>query len=609
MSSTPPNEPPPARRAARWIATVIVALAAAIPFWPAVQGGFSNYDDHGFLLEVDQWRGLGPGNLAWMFTTFHLGHYQPLTYLSYAIDHALFGLDPAAYHRTNILLHAASAVLVMLLTRRVLALVDAGGTARAGAVAPRPGAGHTFIAAGAAIVWGLHPLRVESVAWITERRDVLSCLLLLGATLAYLQHAESGMRPGRGRWYALTLVLLALSLLAKAWGLTFFVVALLLDVRPLRRLPLTPLSWLREPGARAVVLEKAPMVALGLIAAGLAAGAQSESAVRTLGQWGPLERLLQAAYGLVFYIDRTVAPRNLAVLYELPSRLDPTEPRWLIAAALVVAAVAAMLVMWRRRTGVVVAVACYVVIVSPVLGLFQSGVQLVADRYAHLATIPLFVLAAAGVAMLLQRRGSRAIAGGMAAVWAATTVVLGVMTWRQSTLWQSDERLWTSAISRGADGPIARNYYANLLESRNRLADAEREYRESLRLNPGFGDSAFGLASVLNKQGRFAEAAEAFTHAATIQSNPAPALQMLGIISISRLNKPREAIVAFRAAVEVTEARGNPEQTGRPYLLLAAALGQSGDEAAAVPLLKKAAEFADSRGEAEGHLRSLGVIR
>ena len=331
--------------------------------------------------------------------------------------------------------------------------------------------------------------------------------------------------------------------------------------------------------------------------------------MRTLAQWGPLERLLQAAYGLVFYIDRTLAPRNLAVLYELPAHLDTREPRWLVAAALVLAAAAAMLVMWRRRTGLVVAVACYVVIVSPVLGLFQSGVQLVADRYAHLATIPLFVLAAAGAAMLLRRRGSRAIAGGLAAVWLAITVALGVMTWRQSTLWQSDERLWTSAIARGADGPITRNYYANHLESQNRLADAEREYRESLRLNPGFGDSAFGLASVLNKQGRFAEAAEAFTQAATIQANPAPALQMLGIISISRLNKPREAIAAFRAAVEVTEARGNPERTGRPYLLLAAALGQSGDEATAVPLLKKAAEFADSRGEAEGHLRSLGVIR
>jgi tetratricopeptide (TPR) repeat protein len=609
MSSTPTNQPPPARRAWAWIAAVIVGLAAAIPFWPAVQGGFSNYDDHGFLLEVDQWRGLGPGNLAWMFSTFHLGHYQPLTYISYAIDHALFGLEPAAYHRTNILLHAASAVLVMLLTRRVLTLVDAGGAARAQVAGTRPGAGHTLIAAGAAIVWGLHPLRVESVAWITERRDVLSCLLLLSATLAYLQHASSGARPGRGRWYAITLVLLALSLLAKAWGLTFFVVALLLDIRPLRRLPPTPLTWLREPSARAVVLEKTPMLVLGLIAAGFAAGAQSESAVRTLAQWGPLERLLQAAYGLVFYIDRTLAPRNLAVLYELPARLDTSEPRWLVAAVLVLAAAAAMLVMWRRRTGLVVAVACYVVIVSPVLGLFQSGVQLVADRYAHLATIPLFMLAGAGTAMLLRRRGSRAIARGLAAVWLAITVALGVMTWRQSTLWQSDERLWTSAIARGADGPITRNYYANHLESQNRLADAEREYRESLRLNPGFGDSAFGLASVLNKQGRFAEAAEAFTKAATIQANPAPALQMLGIISISRLNKPREAIAAFRAAVEVTEARGNPERTGRPYLLLAAALGQSGDEATAVPLLKKAAEFADSRGEAEGHLRSLGVIR
>lgn len=602
---------PPERsnRLALALAPIVVAVVTAIPFWPATRGGFSNYDDHGFLLEVDQWRGLGPSNLSWMFTTFRLGHYQPLTYVSYAIDHAMFGLDPAAYHRTNIVLHAACAVLVLLVTRRILAMIAARRDDRTDAGRSEPTAAHTLIAAAAAMFWGLHPLRVESVAWITERRDVLSCLLLLGATLTYLQHGRRGERPGRGKWYAITLVLLALSLLSKAWGLTFFIVALLLDVRPLHRLPVTVLTWLREPNSRAVVLEKVPMLALGLIAAVLAARAQSETAVRTLTQWGPLERVLQAAYGMVFYVDRTIAPRDLAVLYELPGTMNVSEPRWLIAAAITVAAGVAMLVLWRRRTGIVVALACYIVIVSPVLGLFQSGVQLVADRYAHLATIPLFVLAAAGAASLLQRRRSVAVAGGLAAIALIAMLGLGAMTWRQSTLWQTDEKLWRSAIARGADGPIARNYYANHLESQNQFADAEREYRESLRRSPGFGDSAFGLASVLNKQGRFAEAAEAFTHAATIQANPAPALQMLGIISISKLNKPREAIAAFRAAVEVTEARGNPERTGRPYLLLAAALGQSGDAAAAVPLLKKAAEFADTRAEADGHLRSLGVIR
>lgn len=602
---------PPERsnRLALALAPIVVAVVTAIPFWPATRGGFSNYDDHGFLLEVDQWRGLGPSNLSWMFTTFRLGHYQPLTYVSYAIDHAMFGLDPAAYHRTNIVLHAACAVLVLLVTRRILAMIAARRDDRTDAGRSEPTAAHTLIAAAAAMFWGLHPLRVESVAWITERRDVLSCLLLLGATLTYLQHGRRGERAGRGKWYAITLVLLALSLLSKAWGLTFFIVALLLDVRPLHRLPVTVLTWLREPSSRAVVLEKIPMLALGLIAAVLAARAQSETAVRTLTQWGPLERVLQAAYGMVFYVDRTIAPRDLAVLYELPGTMNVSEPRWLIAALITVAAGVAMLVLWRRRTGMVVALACYIVIVSPVLGLFQSGVQLVADRYAHLATIPLFVLAAAGAAALLRRRRTLAIAGGIAALTLIVMLGLGAMTWRQSTLWQTDEKLWRSAIARGADGPIARNYYANHLESQNQFADAEREYRESLRRSPSLGDSAFGLASVLNKQGRFAEAAEAFTHAATIQANPAPALQMLGIISISKLNKPREAIAAFRAAVEVTEARGNPERTGRPYLLLAAALGQSGDAAAAVPLLKKAAEFADTRAEADGHLRSLGVIR
>jgi tetratricopeptide (TPR) repeat protein len=590
----------PHDRLLAFAAAIGVALAATIPFLPALRAPFSDFDDAGFLLEVDGWRGLGPSNLAWMFSTFHRGHYQPLTYLSYAIDHALFGLQPAAFHATNIALHAAGALLVFLLIRRVLSL-----EARRAAVPPADAA-RTAIAALAAAAWAAHPLRVESVAWITERRDVLSTALLVGAALAYLRHGDSAERPMRGRWWWTCIALLALSLLAKAWGITFAAVALLLDVRPLRRLAAPAESRPADQPLRLVLLEKLPLAALGLAAAVLAAGAQTERAARSLADWSLLDRLLQAAYGLYFYIDRTLVPRALAPLYETPASLDPSDPRWLVPLLVVVVAGATILAMVRRWTGLAVALACYAVILAPVLGLFQSGMQLVADRYAHVATIPLFTSAAAAAMRLVARPRRRVVTATVAAAVTAIAC-LGALSWRQATLWQDDARLWQAAIDRGVDGPVLRHHYAAHLEGRGRLADAEANYRKSLRLDPAFSEAWFGLGSVLLKQQRPADAEEPLQHAARTAADPAPALMMLGILYVAHLDRPDAALAAFRAAVEVTEARGNPARTGRPYLLLAAALGQSGDEAAAVPLLRKAAQFPDSRAEAESHLRDLGL--
>ncbi len=605
--------------------------AAVVPFLPALRGGFSDFDDHGFLLEVDGWRGLAPSNLAWMFTTIRLGHYQPLTYLSYAIDYTLFGLDPRAFHAGNIGLHALCALLLWLLIRRILGLA-----AERKARPALSGPARTVVAGLVAALWAAHPLRVESVAWITERRDVLSCLLMLGATLAYLRHAtsRSASRAARhGRWYWIALVLLLLSLLAKAWGMTFFLVALLIDIRPLRRLTLRPREWWSDRVQRDVLAEKLPMLGLGVLAAGIAALAQSDKAARSLDEWGVIARLAQSAYGLCFYIERTIAPRDLSLLYELPTTFEPMQARWIVPIGIVVAASVLIGLRLRRsaaavRTGqptsgqpvaeagldawpsIAVGLGCYATLVAPVLGMLQSGAQLVADRYAHIPTIPLFVLLACAAGSLSTRR-TRSVYAPIAALFltVASLVTLGSLTWKRSELWTSDALLWQDSIRRGIDGPRLRNMLANHLEGQGRLTEAEEHYRRSVALDPRLSDSWFGLGTALSKQKRFPEAIEALRQAALTATNPAPALMMVGVISISHLGRSDHAIDAFRAAIDVTERLGNPERTGRPYLLLAAALGQSGDEAGALPLLRKAAGFADTRAEAEGHLRALGAIK
>jgi len=190
---------------ARWLAPVIVALLTAVAFLPALQNGFVDWDDKSNFLLNHHYRGLGLDELRWMFTAFHMGHYVPLTWLTLGLDYLLWGMDPAGYHLTNLLLHVATAVAFYFLTMQLLCL-GAGSVGEDKAV----WAGAAF----AALIFALHPLRVESVAWITERRDVLSGLLYVLTILAYLRARD---RLGRGaRWYWVSVALFGCALLSKS---------------------------------------------------------------------------------------------------------------------------------------------------------------------------------------------------------------------------------------------------------------------------------------------------------------------------------------------------------------------------------------------------------
>src|SRR5262245_14035959 len=264
-----------------------------------------------------------------MFTTFHMGHYQPLAWATLGLDYALWGMNPAGYHGTNLLLHGANAALFFALLLALLRRAIPGDRL------PREGALRLAAAFGA-LFFAVHPLRVESVAWITERRDLLSAFFALLALLAYLRMQEEPAAR------SLSLLAYALSLLSKAWGVTLPAVLLVLDVWPLRRFAG------KEPRRR-VFLEKVPYLVLALACAAIAPLAQKEAeAMRPLASHTLLDRTMQAAYGLVFYVRRTLLPTGLSPLYELPDPLDPGEPRF-VASALVLGAAATALFLLRRR--------------------------------------------------------------------------------------------------------------------------------------------------------------------------------------------------------------------------------------------------------------------
>src|SRR3990172_8049348 len=296
MARRRPAAPPPERPALDWVAALLVAQLAFVAFLPALRGEFVLWDDDTNFLKNTAWRGLGWDELEWMLTTPHKGQLIPLSWLTLGLDYRLWGLHPSGFHLTSLILHAANAALVY-------------------AVALRVGAGL------AALLFALHPLRVESVAWITERRDVVSGLFYLLALLAYLFERRR-----------LALGAFALGLLAKAIVVSLPVVLLLLDVWPLRRLGWADLR--RAPWRVPALREKLPFVLLAAAGSASAVWAMVVGSGRTPPSLlGLVSRVAISFFSTAFYLWKTLWPLGLSPLYELPVPFDPWGWPNLLAAA------------------------------------------------------------------------------------------------------------------------------------------------------------------------------------------------------------------------------------------------------------------------------------
>lgn len=484
----------------------LVAVVTFVAFLPALGNGFVAWDDDRNFLDNPHYRGLGPAQLAWMVT--HLdAHYVPLTWLTLGLDYVLWGMNPAGYHLTSVVLHAANAVLVYAVARRLIA-------------AALPGAAGGALVLGsavAALLFAVHPLRVESVAWATERRDVLCGLFYLLTVLAYLRYCASASR----RWYGASLAFLAAALLSKAMALTLPVVLLFLDAYPLRRR-----AW----------REKLPFFALSLAAGALALAAQrAAGATSTVAFLGPLERVAIACYSLAFYLWKTLVPRHLSPIYELPARVDPLASPY-VASALAVLALSVLAIALRRRwPPFAVAWASYAVTVLPVSGLVQVGPQIAADRYTYLALLGVAILAGgalarAGLALQAQRAAGPLLGAGAGVL----VLALVVLTLNQARVWRNSETLWTHALSVGPSA-IAHAKLGVVRDEQGRPEEAIAHYRQALRIHPDMPDAYNDWGIALARQGRWLEAIEQYENALKLapglveaHANLAQALERVG---------------------------------------------------------------------------------
>ncbi|TMA47342.1 MAG: tetratricopeptide repeat protein [Deltaproteobacteria bacterium] len=457
----------------------ILVLVVFTCFLPTLGNDFVAWDDDLNFTENPNYRGLSWSNLRWMLTTVHGGHYQPLSWMTLGLDYVVWGMSPTGYHLTNLLLHAANAVAFYLVVAALLRRLSPSGS------------GMPAAAAVGALLFAIHPLRVEAVAWASERRDVLSGFFYLIAVLAYLRMQNGA----RGRWLAVSLGSFVLSLLSEAWGITLPVVLLALDLYPLRR------------GLRArVLLEKAPYGLIALAFAVLAFRAQAPiEAMRTLAQHGVIARVAQAAYGLWFYLGKTLVPVGLSPLYLLELQLDPMRPRYVLAILGVVGLTAGLVLLRHCAPGLLAAWVCYAVIVSPVLGFVQTGPQIAADRYTYLACLPWAVLLAGGVRALARGREAGRLRLGtwyvpMAAV-VMTLAVLGALTFAQTRIWRDSRTLWEYVLRIDPTNYVA---YTNRGIVRYAAGDkrgALADYNSALAIHPGYALAYYDRGSARHALG------------------------------------------------------------------------------------------------------------
>jgi len=526
----------------RWLVPMLIALATFAAFLPTLQNEFVGWDDVTNFLENPDYRGLAWTQLRWMWTT-HLGHYIPLTWMTLGLDYLLWGMNPFGYHLTSLLLHAANAVVFFFVVGRILTLA-----------LPSPsGRGHALaVSAGfAALVFAIHPLRVESVAWATERRDVLSGLFYLLTILVYLQACERGER-GRG-WYWAAIGLFAGALLSKSMAVNLPVVLVILDVYPLRRLS-GPIGW-RSESARRVYVEKIPFVLLAAAASAIAVIAQSSvHAAVSLAQLSVPGRLAVSAYGLSFYLWKMVVPVNLSPLYELRPPLNPGATPFLLSYGVVVALTALALALRRRAPGLPAAWLAYVVVLLPVLGIVQSGPQIAADRYTYLAGLGWAILAGAGLLFCWRiprsSEAGTATTSPIAGVAMCAVAGLGVLTWNQVQIWHDSERLWTHALAVDPESFVAHGNLGVALAQQGKLAEASEHYRQALQIKPDYAEAHYSLGVALAQQDKLAEASEHYQQALQIKPDYADALANLGV-ALAQQGKLAEAIEHYQLALKI----------------------------------------------------------
>lgn len=455
--------------AAPWVAALAVALVVAAVFAPAADLGFVNWDDDVYIYKNAELAPVSPAYIAQAFTVVSASNYHPLTMISYSMDRALWGEGPRGYHITNIALHALNTAIVLLLVWWM-----------AGIASPSiaPGA-RLIVAIAAALIFGAHPLRVESVAWVSERKDMLYAMFYLASIAAYVQFSEGG----GVRYFALSIAAFALSLLSKPMAVSLPLVLLLIDYYP----------YGRGAGVRPIyIITKLPYFALAAASAVLTIMLQ-ERATSSVQQIYAHERALNALKAVALYMRNFIWPAELAPLY--PLRVPVRFSAWEYAfAALAIVITIYCVMRWRARGNprlVPAMWAWFMVSILPVIGIVQVGQQYAADRYTYLPMLGPAIIVAAGIGWAISRT-SRTWAVAIVMIVTLVMGALAMKTRDQIEIWRSSKSLWSHELRLYPYQQLAFYKMGHAHQSEGDLRKAIEYFTLAIQLDPR--DSASHLS-------------------------------------------------------------------------------------------------------------------
>jgi tetratricopeptide (TPR) repeat protein len=523
---------------------LVLVLATSAVYWHVTGHDFVNLDDDVYVYENRHVQnGLTSDSIIWAFTTTRAGFKIPLTWLSLMLDFELYGLNAGGYHLTNLLLHIANVLLVFFILKLMT--------------------GALWRSAFVAALFALHPLHVESVAWVTERKDVLSTLFWLLTMWGYLGYVE---RPGMRR-YLLIIVSFTLGLMAKPMLVTLPFVLLLLDYWPLGRFKIGQSADASHASVQApiksgqpmsavlgLVWEKIPLFALVAVSSVVTFLAQkSAGALVHFETWPIRIRIANGLVSYVKYLGKMIWPHSLAVFYPHPGH---TLPIWKAGGAgLLLLCISILVVRGARRYPyLLVGWLWYIGTLVPVIGLVQAGSQAMADRFTYIPLIGLYIIIAWGVSEIVPRLSHRNLY--LATLSTTLFLFLMVLTWKQVQVWKNSISLFEHTLEVTSNNGLCHYNLGIALDREGRTDDAIKHYLEALRIKPDHVEAHNNLGVALARQGRPQEAIGHYSEALRIQPDHAGAHYNLGIV-LAEQARLDEAIVHYSEAFRIRPGHAN----------------------------------------------------
>ena len=511
---------------------LFLVIATLVIYGQVRNHAFVNFDDD--LYVTDNYHvkdGLTLENVAWAFTDTQTGNWHPLTLLSHMLDVQLYGMNPGEHHMTNVLFHIANTLLLFLVFRKMTSSLWRS----------------VFVAA----LFAIHPLHVESVAWVSERKDVLSTFFWILTMWSYVLYIE---RPGMNR-YLTALLFFILGIMAKSMLVTLPFVLLLLDYWPLGRIRFGKLrrdgTGNKELPIHRLIIEKIPFFALSAAVSVVTIIVQhSRGAVGSLDRFPLTIRIANALVSYIIYMGKMFWPVKLAAFYPHPGVL----PWWQVAAACLFLLFISFLAIrsLKQRPWFIVGWLWYIGTFVPVIGLVQIGYQAMADRYTYVPLIGLFVIAAWGVPDLV----SRLVSGlnhkriGLAASTAALFLILMIISWFQVSYWKNSITLFKHAVEVTSNNHVMHDNLGFALTAGGRADEAIKHFKEAIRINPDDEKTYLNMGIALLSQGKLDECIDYYSEVLRVNPDYAIIRNNLGIVLFHK-GKTEEAIAHFREALRI----------------------------------------------------------